>query len=324
MLLMSNVNLTDPIFTDEEKAREWLEGVRWAGGAFCSHCGSLNVIRMEGEAHRAGLHNCRDCRKQFSVTTGTVFERSHVPLNKWVLANYLINSSKKGISAHQLHRTIGVTYKAAWFMAHRLREAMTNPNLPPLGGEGKVVEADEAYHGKRELHEPSPNRRGLPYIKKGKAAGKRAIVALVERGGEARAVAMTEKRVTSKNVREVLVKHADAKSRLQTDESVLYPSIAPAFASHETVNHAAKQYARGKGADLVTTNSVEGFFGVFKRDFTGISQHCGEQHFQRYLDEYTFRYNHRVKLGFTDAERALAAMKGIEGKRLTYRRISAA
>jgi transposase-like protein len=320
---MSTINLTDPIFTDADKAREWLESVRWANGVFCAHCGSTNVLRMEGEAHRAGLHNCRDCRKQFSVTVGTVFERSHVPLNKWVLANYLMNSSKKGISAHQLHRTIGVTYKTAWFMAHRLREAMTDTNLPPLGGEGKVVEADEMYHGKAEIP-PSPARYGRPYLKQGKKAQKRTVIALVERGAEARAVHLSGKRVTAKNVAEVLVKHADAKSALHTDESVLYPSIGPSFAKHETVRHAANEYARGKGADLVTTNSVEGFFGVFKRGFNGIYQHCGEQHFQRYLDEYTFRYNHRVKLGFTDAERALVAMKGIEGKRLTYRRISEA
>lgn len=323
---MDKLNLTDPIFTDADKAREWLEGVRWATATFCSHCGSVNVIRMEGKAHRAGLHNCRDCRKQFSVTTGTVFERSHVPLNKWVLANYLMNSSKKGVSAHQLHRTIGVTYKTAWFMAHRLREAMTNPNLPPLGGAGKIVEADEMYHGKVEVPQPLSRGRIRKPTKGGNSGGanKRTVIALVERGGEARAEAMTGKAVTAKNVGEVLRKHADKASRLQTDESRIYPQIATHFASHETVHHGANEYARGKGDDLVTTNSVEGFFGVFKRGFTGIYQHCGEQHFQRYLDEYTFRYNHRVKLGVSDKQRALIAMRGIEGKRLTYRRISEA
>jgi transposase-like protein len=316
---MDNVNLTNPIFHDETKAREWLEGVRWPNGAYCGHCGSVNVMQMEGTAHRAGLWNCRDCRKQFSVTVGTVYERSHVALNKWVLANYLMNSSKKGISAHQLMRTIGVTYKTAWFMCHRIREAMTDPNQPPLGGEGKIVEADEMYHGKMEIP-PSPARYGRPYLKQGKKAQKRTVVALVERAGEARAVHLGKKRVTAKNVAEVLVKHADAKSRLQTDESALYPEIGKSFASHETVRHAAKEYARGD----VTTNSVEGFFGVFKRGFNGIYQHCGEQHFQRYLDEYTFRYNYRVKLGFSDMDRAMAAAKGIEGKRLTYRRIGEA
>ena len=321
---MDNVNLSNPIFHDEIKAREWLESVRWANGAFCAHCGSVNVLRMEGEAHREGLHNCRDCRKQFSVTVGTVYERSHVPLHKWVLANYLMNSSKKGISAAQISRTVGVTYKTAWFMAHRIREAMTDPNPAPIGGEGKVIEADEMYHGKAEIP-PSPSRYGRPYIHEGKKAQKRTVIALVERAGEARAVHLSKKRVTAKNVAEVLIRHADVKSTLHTDESNLYPPVAaPHFAKHEKVRHADKEYARGKGVDLVTTNSVEGFFGVFKRGFNGIYQHCGEQHFQRYLDEYTFRYNYRVKLGYSDMDRAIAAMKGIEGKRLTYRRISAA
>jgi hypothetical protein len=244
-----------------------------------------------------------------------------VPLCKWALGFYLMASSKKGISAHQLHRTIDVTYKTAWFMAHRIREAMNDKNPAPIGGEGKVIEADEAYHGEKEIPVPSPKRMGRPFTKSGKSGGaqKRAIVALVERGGEARAVAMTEKRVTAKNVAEVLNKHADIKSRLQTDESGLYPAVGGEFAQHETVNHSIKEYARGKGDTLVTTNSVEGFFGVFKRGFNGIYQHCGEQHFQRYLDEYTFRYNNRIRLGVTDERRAAKAIKGIEGKRLTYR-----
>ncbi len=209
----------------------------------------LNVLRMEGEAHRAGLHNCRDCRKQFSVTVGTVFERSHVPLHKWVLANYLMNSSKKGISAHQLHRTIGVTYKTAWFMAHRLREAMTDTNLPPIGGEGKVVEADEMYHGKAETKAPLSRGRIARPTKKGRSgpAEKRAVIALVERGGEARAEAMTGKAVTAKNVGEVLRRHADKASRLQTDESRIYPPIAGHFASHETVQHCGRRVCSRQG-----------------------------------------------------------------------------
>jgi transposase-like protein len=319
---MNNVNLADAIFHDEEKAREWLENVRWPNGPACTHCGDTSVLRLGGKAHRVGLFHCRGCRGQFSVTLGTVFERSHVPLHKWVLANHLMNASKKGISAHQLHRTIGVTYKTAWFMAHRIREAMTDFNPAPLGGEGKIVEADEMYHGKKETQVPLSRGR-IPKYTKGGTAGvgqKRTVIALVERGGQARAVAMTGKPVTAKNVREVLVRHADRKSRLQTDESPLYPRIGDEFASHETVHHASGEYARGD----VTTNSVEGFFGVFKRGFTGIYQHCGEQHFQRYINEYSFRYNYRVKLGYSDTDRAVMAIKGIEGKRLTYRRISEA
>lgn len=310
-------NLTSPIFHDEEAARAHFEALRWPNGPVCPHCGSLDcATRLEGKSHRPGLFQCNACREPYSVTVGTVMERSHVPLNKWALAFFLMASSKKGISAHQLHRTIEVTYKTAWFMCHRIREAMTVPNAAPIGGEGKIVEADEAYHGKAEMPVPSPQRKGRPYLKGGHGpANKRAVVALVERGGEARAVAMSAKRVTAKNVREVLVKHADRKSRLHTDESRLYPVVGGEFATHETVNHAAKEYARGD----VTTNSVEGFFGVFKRGFNGIYQHCGEQHFQRYLDEYTFRYNNRAKLGVTDDQRAALAIKGADGKRLTYR-----
>jgi hypothetical protein len=235
------------------------------------------------------------CRKQFSVAVGTVFYRSHVALHKWVLANHLMNASKKGVSAHQLMRTIGVTYKTACFMAHRIREAMTDPYPDQIGGEGKIVEADEMYHGQVEVKVersrgriPTPTKRG-----RSGPADKRAVVALVERGGPARAVAMTGKAVTAKNVGEVLRKFADAQSRLHTDESRIYPVVGKGFATHEAVNHSAGEYSRGD----VTTNSVEGFFGVFNRGFKGIYQHCGEQHFQRYVNECTFRYNYRMKLG---------------------------
>lgn len=315
-----SVDLTNSIFHDEDAARAHLEAIRWPNGPFCPHCGSFAAHRLEAGAHRAGLLYCRDCRGQFSVTVGTVFERSHVPLHKWVLANYLMNASKKGMSAHQLHRTLKVTYKTAWFMAHRIREAMADPNPSPIGGEGKVIEADETYYGKQETPQPrSRNARTKP-TKRGKSgpAGKRPIVALVERGGEARTVYMPK--VTAKNIREVLVRHADRKSRLHTDESNLYPAVGTEFAKHETVNHSGKEYARGD----VNTNSAEGFFGVFKRGMRGIYQHCGEQHLQRYLDEFTFRHNNRAKLGFNDTDRAILALKGAYGKRLTYRRIGKA
>lgn len=233
-------DLTNPIFHDEDKARAHLEALRWPNGPVCPHCGSVEGIkRLAGKSHRAGLHQCNACREHFTVTVGSVMERSHVPLHKWVLAFHLMAASKKGYSAHQLHRTIGVTYKTAWFMAHRIREAMRATAPAPLGGEGKIVEADEAYHGKKETPIPSSFRQDRPYIKKGKAAGKRTIIALVERGGEARAIHLMG-RVTSENICDVLVRHADRASHLQTDESRLYPSIGTKFASHETVNHGAK------------------------------------------------------------------------------------
>ena len=312
------MNLSEPAYHNEEAARARLEAIRWPNGPFCPHCGSFNAVRMEGEAHRPGLHNCRDCRKQFSVTVGTVFERSHIPLHKWLFANHLMTASKKGVSAHQLHRMLELPYKTAWFMAHRIREAMKVENPSPLGGEGKVIEADETYYGKKETPIPSAHRKGRPYLKRDLSKQKRPIVALVERGGEVRAVHMPH--VTAKNVRDVLVRNADRKSRLHTDESNLYPAIGEEFAKHETVRHSAGEYARGD----VNTNSAEGFFGIFKRGMAGVYHHCSEQHLQRYLDEFSFRYSNRSKLGIEDTERAVLALKGAEGKRLTYRRIGAA
>jgi transposase-like protein len=315
------VDLTAPEFHDPDAARAWLENSRWPVGPNCCHCGSVNVLRMEGKAHRPGLFHCRDCRGQFSVLTGSVMESSHIPLNKWVLAIRLMTASKKGVSAHQIHRMLNLTYKTAWFMCHRIREAMRETSPIPLGGAGKIVEADEAYHGKRETpREPQrhdkyrtkPTKRG-----KGGGAEKRPIVALVERGGEVRAVHMNT--VNAKNLRDFMVRNADRKSRLHTDESNLYPTLGREFATDETVNHSAKEYARGD----VTTNSVEGFFGIFKRGMVGVYQHCGEQHSQRYLDEFSFRYNNRVRLGIADQERAVLAAKGMDGKRLTYRRTDA-
>jgi transposase-like protein len=312
-----NIDLTDPKFHDENQAREWFEQSRWPHGVSCVHCGSLRVARMGGTAHRAGLFHCPDCRGQFTVRTGHVMESSKVQLTKWCLAFHLMCSSKKGYSAHQLHRTIKVAYNTAWFMEHRIREAMKDDGSP-LGGPGKMLEADEAYHGKRETprdpqrhhkYRSEPTKRGL-----GGGAEKRPIVALVERGGKARAVHMNT--VTAQNIGHFLTANADKASRLHTDESNLYPRIGKTFASHEWVNHSAKEYARGD----VTTNSAEGFFGIFKRGLTGIYQHCGEQHLQRYLDEFSFRYSNRVRLGIEDAERAVIANRGGEGKRLTWRR----
>ena len=244
-------------------------------------------------------------------------ERSHIPLPKWVLAFHLMAASKKGVSAHQLHRMLKITYKSAWFMAHRIREAMADPSAPPIGGAGKVIEADETYFGKQESPTPSPARQGRPYLKGGRhgPAGKRAVVALVERGGPVRVIHMP--RVTAHNVRDALVRNADRASRLHTDESSLYPRVGDEFAAHETVKHSAGEYARGD----VHTNTVEGFFGILKRGMKGTYHHCGEQHLQRYLDEFAFRYSHRSKLGIEDTARAVLAMRQADGKRLTYRRI---
>lgn len=310
----------NPIFNDEDKAREALEAVRWPNGPICPHCGNVEqdkIAKVEGKkhSHRPGLYYCNECKGQFTVTVGTVFERSKVPLTKWWLATHLLNSSKKGMSAHQIHRLLGVTYKTAWFMMHRIREAMRTEGLDPIGGEGKVVEADETYYGKVQDPKPSKRRFGRPYTKGGKSgpSNKRPILALVERGGRVRTfhVPVATKYEVTKIVRENVARE----SRLHTDESQLYTGSDQHFASHETVHHTAKEYVRGD----VTTNTVEGYFSIFKRGMRGVYQHCGEKHLHRYLAEYDFRYNNRTALGVNDGERAALAMKGIEGKRLTYR-----
>jgi transposase-like protein len=305
------INLTDPVFTDEAKAREHLEAIRWPEGPACPHCGSIDkVYRLAGKSHRPGLIHCNNCDGSFTVTTGSVMESSHVPLNKWVLAFRLMASSKKGISAHQLHRTISVTYKTAWFMAHRIREAMRDAAPTPLGGEGSIIESDEAYWGPKDADKPAMKRR-----RKGKPGpgGKSKILTLVERGGRSRSLKMDDLR--TETIHRVLRENASTKSRLMTDEGTAHNFE---FVSHEKVKHGAGEYARGD----VTTNTVEGFFSVFKRGMRGTYQHCGEQHLQRYLDEFDFRYSNRSALGVGDAERALRAIKGAEGKRLTYRQPS--
>lgn len=278
---------------------------------------------MHGKAHRPGLYNCMECRSQFTVTVGTVFERSKIALNKWLLATFLMTSSKKGMSAHQLHRMLGVTYKTAWFMAHRIREAMKEDvkSAGPLGGEGKTVEADETYIGKRETPRVSAQRKGRPFIKKGKSGGaqKRIVVGLVERGGKARMFHLND--ATKDTVRDVLVRNADRKSNLYTDESRLYTTTGEEYATHRTVKHSAKEYARKEGDVVVHSNTIENVFSVFKRGMVGVYQHCGEAHLHRYLAEFDFRYNRRTALKVSDTERHDDLLSRIGGKRLTYRRI---
>lgn len=322
-------SLTDPIFTNADKAREHLEAQRWPDGPVCPHCGAADehVTAIRGQrsrpskAHpdgvvRKGLHQCNACRKQFTVTVNTVFERSKVPLNKWLLATYLMTSSKKGISAHQLHRTLGVTYKTAWFMFHRIREAMADETGGPLGGEGKVIEADETYIGKRDTPYVSPHRKGRPYTKSGKAGGaqKRIVVGLVERGGRGRLFHVHT--ATKATLRDILVRNASRHSELHTDESRLYTTTGSEFRAHHTINHSAGEYARGH----VTTNSIENVFSVLKRGMRGVYQHCGEAHLFRYLREFEFRYNRRTALGINDEDRHNQLLAMIGGKRLTYRR----
>jgi transposase-like protein len=312
---MAKSVLSDKRFHDEEAAYAYLESKIWPNGPVCPHCGGFERIgKMQGKATRIGLYKCYQCRKQFRVTVGTVFEASHVPVHKWLQAMVLLSSSKKGISANQLHRTLGVSLKTAWFVAHRIREAMRDGSLEPLGGAGKVVEADETYLGEMENPVVAP-RRTTPYTKGGRSGGrtKRTIVGLVERGGQVRTFHVEH--ATGQVVAGIVRQNVAKESRLHTDESKLYRLIGPEFAAHETVIHSRKEYARGD----VTTNTIEGYFGVFKRGMKGTYQHCAEKHLHRYLAEFDFRYNHRVALGVNDLMRAEQALKGIVGKRLTYR-----
>ena len=299
-------DLTNPIFTDETKAREHLEKLLWPNGPVCPHCRESDpdlLHKLEGKSHRPGLYQCNSCRGHFSVTVGTVFERSHVPLHKWVLAFHLMAASKKGMSAHQLHRMLGVTYKTAWFMAHRIRESMKNTTRGAMGGDGGVVAADETYYG-------NTRKRAKGYRKGHRH--KQGVVALVDPStGEARAFHV--KPATSKTVRSILVRNASRKSALVTDESPLYNKVGAEFAMHQTVFHGRREYVNMDG---FTTNNVENFFGTFKRGMRGTYHFCGEQHLQRYLNEFSFRYTNRF---VTDKERAAIAVAGAEGKRLTYR-----
>lgn len=305
---------TEHHFQTDEAARKFIERIRWPHGPVCPHC---QEATRRYPTKREGRWRCGNpaCRKDFTVTTGTVMEATHIGLHKWLMAFYLLCASKKGMSAHQLMRSLGVTYKSAWFMAHRIREAMRAGGLvPPMGGAGKIVEADETYYGRRENAVPSKHRHGRPYIKQGKSANKRAIVALVERGGSVRAFhAAVADKVT---IHKIITENVERETRLHTDESRLYGGITAHVESHETVRHSAKEYVRGD----VHTNSAEGYFSIFKRGMRGIYQHCAEKHLHRYLAEYDFRYNHRIALGHSDLSRTLAAVRGAEGKRLTYRK----
>lgn len=312
---MSNA-FAAPHFCNDEAARALIESIRWPNGPVCSHCGIVDhSYAVKG---RAGRYRCAEpaCRMDFTCTTDTVMERSKIALHKWMMGFYLMNASKKGVSAHQLHRALGITYQTAWFMAHRIREAMKDGGLaPPVGGpDGSgIVEVDETYFGRNEETVPSPQRKGRPYIHKGGGpAGKRAIVALVERGGSIRSfhVANADKAT----VNAIVLANISPDARVFTDESRLYNDVKARFADHQTVKHSAKEYARGE----VHTNTIEGSFSIFKRGMKGVYQHCKEKHLHRYLAEFDFRYNHRVGLGYSDIDRTKAAIKGIEGKRLTY------
>lgn len=302
---MSKSIFSAPQFNDEAAAYAFVEAHLWADGRVCPHCGVADRSGpLKGKSNRIGLYKCYACRKPFTVKVGTIFEASHIQMRDWLAAIQLICSSKKGISANQLSRTLGITLKSAWFMAHRIREAFKPAGRQaPMGGEGGFVEVDETYYGLKEGRVKA--RSGLGH--------KNAVVSLVERGGRIRSLYMPALR--KDDMHDVVKHHVSPKAHLRTDDSTLYFGIENWVASHATVNHTADEYVRGDA----TTNTVEGAFGLFKRGMVGTYQHCGVQHLQRYLNEFDFRYSNRAKLGVCDEARAVKALKGAAGKRLTYR-----
>ena len=296
-------------FNDDDAAREHLAAIRWPNGPVCPHCGGTERnSELKGKAHRPGVFKCYDCRKQFSVTVGTIFERSKIPLSTWFKAVYLLCSSKKGISSHQLHRMLGVTYKTAWFMTHRIREAMTEGMFGPVGGSGKIVEVDETFIGRDKTKKPKGEKKGRGY------AHKHKVLTLVERGGQARSVAVND--LTAKTLVPILKQRIARETRIMTDEAGQYFHLHRDF-DHDFVRDGQGEYVSRKDP-TVHTNTIEGYFSIFKRGMKGTYQHCGERHLSRYLSEFDFRYNTRTALGFDDTARMVAAMKGIEGKRLMY------
>jgi len=314
--------LSREYFHIEAKAFEHVESVLWSQGPVCPHCGNMGrIYKLEGVyskrskknpegVERHGLKKCGECRKQFTVRIGTIFEESHIPLHKWLQAIHLMVSSKKGISSNQLHRVLEITLKSAWFLSHRIREAMRAGSLGPMGGNGKIVEADETYFGNKEVI-TKRTKRG-----KSGLASKRAVLGLVERGGAVRTFHV--ERATKDNVSELVSENVHHESALYTDESRLYVSVGTQFADHQTTKHSAGEYVRYDGGAVIHSNTIENYFSVFKRGMKGVYQHCAEKHLHRYLAEFDFRYNNRVGLGVNDSERAFTALIGVSGKRLTY------
>jgi transposase-like protein len=306
--------LDEARFRDERAAYAYVESEIWPDGRVCPHCGVVaRSGPLKGKSTRIGVYKCYACRKPFTVKVGTIFESSHIPLHVWLQAIHLMCSSKKGFSANQFARILGVDIKTGWFIGHRIREAMDEGGSGPLGGEGKTVEVDETFQGYREggptwiLHPESGWRRKVGY------GDRIPVVTLVERGGKARSVKVET--VAAREVRRVVLDNADTASALMTDQAHMYRAIGRRFASHDAVDHGKEEWVRGDAH----TQTVEGFFSIFKREMTGIYQHCSERHLHRYLAEFDFRYSNRIRLGVDDVERSARAVRGVVGKRLTYR-----
>ena len=292
--------LSDPIFHNEQAAYAYIETILWPHGPVCPQCGVVdNAYVLKGKRSRPGLRRCKDCKKDFTVKVGTVFEASHVSMCHWLQATYLLTASKKGFSAHQLHRTLGVTYKTAWFMFHRLREAMRSGDLAPFGVGGGVVEVDETFIVHDKAIKPKHSKKGRGYHHKHK------VLALVDRS-TGRAKSMVVDDLKAKTLFPILKENIAKEATVYTDEASQYKDLGKDFATHDYVRHGAGEYGRGE----VHTNTIEGYFSIFKRGMKGVYQHCAKKHLHRYVAEFEFRYSHRAACGYDDGARYLAVLWG--------------
>lgn len=301
-------DLSNPIFRDEQKAREWLEARLWPDGPICPKCGTIGeATRMQGESHRPGLYQCNACREPFTITVGTIYERSKVPLHKWLAATHLMMASKKGISALQIGRMLGLSKKTAWFLCHRIRESLRETNIEPIGGDGKTVEFDETYIGGKETNKHRNKRLG----NRGGQTGKEAVFGLVERNGRVRSHHVPD--VSARTLRPILEAQIKEETKTMSDDGGA--RVWHHQPRHKSVNHSIGEYVRGDAH----TNTIEGYFSIMKRGITGKYHHVSRQHLKRYLAEFDYRYNEREGLGVSDAARMEKSIHGIVGKRMTYR-----
>lgn len=312
---MSNSILSQPYFHNEEAAYTFVESKLWASGAVCPHCGVIGRSgKLQGASTRIGVHKCYDCRKPFTVKVGTIFESSHIKLHLWLQAIFLISSSKKGISSNQLHRTLGITLKSAWFMSHRIREAMREGDLPTFGSGGGTVEVDETFIGHDKTIKPKGEKKGRGYHHKNK------VLSLVDRS-TGRAHSMVVDNLKASTLLPILQANIDREARVLTDEAGQYTNLRMHFRDHGFVRHGVGEYV-SQDDKTKHTNTIEGFFSIFKRGMKGVYQHCSHNHLNRYLAEFDFRYNNRVALGVNDTERADTLLRGVTGKRLTYQTVA--
>ena len=308
---MSESYLSQPHFHNEESAYAFVEARVWPKGAVCPHCGGVERIgKMGGASTRIGAYKCYDCRKPFTVKIGTIFESSHIPLRLWLQAIFLIASSKKGISSHQLHRTLGITLKSAWFMSHRIREAMKSSDTSFFGGDGGAVEVDETFIGRDFTKKPKGSKIGRGFEHKNK------VFSLIDRKtGKARSMVVDNLKLAT--LLPILQANISQDAHVMTDDAAQYKSLNKFFADHGFTKHMLGEYV-SRTNPHVHTNTIEGFFSIFKRGMKGVYQHCGHNHLNRYLAEFDFRYNNRVALGVDDQQRAENLLLGVKGKRLTY------